>query len=282
MLLIADSGSTSTTWVLMDGQRLCWRVKTEGLNPYHVSAQQFSQVLAELIVRQEIREMDSIYFYGSGCTSKKRTQVFDQLSNAFPMAQNIVVETDLLGAAVSLLGEKAGIACILGTGSNSCLFDGTQIVQNVCAGGYILGDEGSGAVLGRHLMTAYIKGLLPLTLKEALESDYEISVDHVVERIYNHEGANRYLAEFTPFLKKHLAEPFIYNLIFDQFTLFLKNNVLAYAGYEEAHLSFTGSVSYVFKEVLKIAAEELELEIERVIADPMDGLIEFFRKKAID
>lgn len=282
MLLIADSGSTSTTWVLMDGQRLCWRVKTEGLNPYHVSAQQFSQVLAELIVRQEIREMDSIYFYGSGCTSKKRTQVFDQLSNAFPMAQNIVVETDLLGAAVSLLGEKAGIACILGTGSNSCLFDGTQVVQNVCAGGYILGDEGSGAVLGRHLMTAYIKGLLPLTLKEALESDYEISVDYVIERIYNHEGANRYLAQFTPFLKKHLAEPFIYNLIFDQFTLFLKNNVLAYAGYEDAHLSFTGSVSYVFKDVLKIAAEELELEIERVIADPMDGLIEFFKKKSID
>lgn len=282
MFLIADSGSTSTTWVLMDGQRLCWRVKTEGLNPYHVSAQQFSQVLAELIVRQEIREMDSIYFYGSGCTSKKRTQVFDQLSNAFPMAQNIVVETDLLGAAVSLLGEKAGIACILGTGSNSCFFDGKQVVQNVCAGGYILGDEGSGAVLGRHLMTAYIKGLLPLTLKEALEADYEISVDYVIDRIYNHEGANRYLAQFTPFLKKHLAEPFIYNLIFDQFTLFLKNNVLAYAGYEDAHLSFTGSVSYVFKEVLKIAAEELELEIERVIADPMDGLIEFFKKKTIE
>ena len=218
MILIADSGNTKTDWCCIDGLDAVNSFSTSGLNALILPKDKVLSIFqSEVSEKTEGMSFSHIYFYGAGCIDASvKLKVEEALSKVFPNA-TVTVESDLLGAARSLCGDKPGIACIIGTGSNSCLYDGTEIVDNVPSLGYILGDEGSGAVLGRMLISDVMKGVLPESLVKKFQERYNLDPVTVVHRVYNESDANRFLASVTPFLLEHIEEPAIHRLVLNAF-----------------------------------------------------------------
>lgn len=277
MILIADSGSTKCHWAVVDANNDI-RVATDGLNPFFTDADTIEQVLRkQLIPHIAKHKIDTVHFLGAGCRDDKKELIYNVLMSFFPTAK-ISVDTDLKGAAIALFGNKAGIACILGTGSISCLYDGETIVENHPALGYILGDEGSGAVLGKKLLGDCFKQQMPKSLTRLFLRKHPVTVAELIDRVYCKPQANRYLASFTPFLKDNISEPYVYNLVFDSFLEFFKRNIEQYPHYHEYEVSFCGSIAYHFADVLEVAAYEAGLNFGRIVQNPIDDLVEYFRK----
>ena len=206
MIVIADSGSTKTDWCLGNTKTNSRTVRTGGINPFHQSVDEIKEVIASTLTPQlgDTTEFTTIYFYGAGCIPEKTNIVKTALAQNFPKA-NILVESDLLGAAHALCGKTAGIACILGTGSNSCFYDGEKITANISPLGYILGDEGSGAVLGKRLVGDFLKHQLPDDLCRDFLKEYDLTPALILDKVYRQPLANRFLAGLTPFLFAHNA-----------------------------------------------------------------------------
>ncbi len=270
--LIADSGSTKTDWCVSDQGKMLWRSTTPGINPFHQSPEEIAGIIqemaAQLAGQQDIRRIE---FYGAGCAlPEKKGLMTHLLQQVLPECEEIHVASDLEGAARAACHGQAGIACILGTGSNSCQFDGERIVANTPCLGYILGDEGSGAVLGRRLASDCLKGQLPTPLCEAFLNEYRLDQATLLERVYRQPLANRFLASLTPFLSKYRTEPAIRELLVDEFTRFFKRNVLAYDTTLPVHL--VGSIAYHFSDEVKEAACALGLVIGNIIRTPIEGL----------
>ena len=204
MIVIADSGSTKTDWCLGNTKTNSRTVRTGGINPFHQSVDEIKEVIASTLIPQlgDTTEFTTIYFYGAGCIPEKTNIVKTALAQNFPKA-NILVESDLLGAAHALCGKTAGIACILGTGSNSCFYDGEKITANISPLGYILGDEGSGAVLGKRLVGDLLKHQLPDDLCQDFLKEYDLTPALILDKVYRQPLANRFLAGLTPFLFAH-------------------------------------------------------------------------------
>jgi N-acetylglucosamine kinase-like BadF-type ATPase len=221
----------------------------------------------------EENHITHIHFYGAGCTPEKSVIVKEQLQALF-LDADIDVQSDLLGAARSLCGKEQGIACILGTGSNSCLYDGEKIIANVSPLGYILGDEGSGAVLGKRLVGDCLKHQLPEHICQAFLNETGLTPADIINKVYRQPQANRFLASLTPFLSAHREEPGIHTLLIDCFTEFFKRNVMQYA-YEGIEVHFTGSISWYFQEEVKEAAESLGIRTGKFIKSPIHGLINY-------
>lgn len=276
MILLADSGSTKTDWCLADGAAEICRIATHGTNPFFQSADEIArEVDGSLLPRLGNRPIERIRFYGAGCAFPEKIAVIRDVLAARFTAADIEVGSDMLAAARALCGRNAGIACILGTGSNSCLYDGTEITANVSPLGFILGDEGSGAVLGRTLVGDCLKNQLPTGLREKFLTRFGLTPADILERVYKKPFPNRFLAGLSPFLAENLDVPEIRALVKNGFMRFLRRNVLQYPDCREFPVHFTGSVAYYYKEILEEAAVESGLRIGSVARTPMEGLVRY-------
>lgn len=277
MILIADSGSTKTDWVLHNGTDIVARVKTQGLNPTQQSAEDiYGILLAELAGQIKTDAPETIYFYGAGCAYETANNRMSRALEKFFTTKNIHIHSDLLAAARALCGHEEGIACILGTGSNSCLFDGEKIIDNTPSLGYILGDEGSGAHLGRQLVSDCIKKQLPTELREKFMNQYNLDVAGILERVYRSPLPNRWLASFTPFLSENRKNAHIHALLKHCFTQFFQRNTMVYRrSWLPIHI--IGGVGINFANEIKETAESLGLSIGNIVESPMKGLIEYHK-----
>lgn len=274
MILIADSGSTSTNWVLVEHGKSVQSLFTPGINPFYQTPEEIAGEIATLTLNVKPSSVKAIYFYGAGCVADKIEMVKQAIAQSFTQSQ-IYVESDLVAAARGLLQHEAGIACILGTGSNSCFYDGKDIVSNVSPLGFILGDEGSGAVLGKKFIADCLKNQLPEDLKNKFLTTFGLTANDIINHVYRKPFPNRYLAQFTPFLAENMAEPAIYNLIFDSFTDFFVRNVMQYPNFDEYPVSFVGSIAYYFKDILEVVAFELGITLGEIKQSPLEGLVAF-------
>ncbi len=274
--LIADSGSTKTVWRLLSDSKLVSEVVTKGINPFLQSSEEINlSVRTELIPNIIAKDVTEIHFYGAGCANEEKNNVVKSALLSLFNSAEIFISSDMLGAARSVLGRDKGIACILGTGSNSCYYDGGKIVSNVSAGGYILGDEGSGAVIGKYLMADYIKNQMPIDVKEALENECGVSVADVIDRVYRKPFPNRYLANFTRFIHKNLDNTYLYNIVYKTFRDFFERNISQYEDSKKLPVSFVGSVAFYFSDVLEKVANDCGYKIGKIDANPIDGLVNY-------
>lgn len=276
MILIADSGSTKTDWCVLEDGKLLQRVATRGMNPVFQSSEEMvCEIQTTLIPQLKCTEPDEIHFFGAGCLPEKIPAMREMLSKVFAVHGEVEVDTDMMGAAKGLAGNSSGIICILGTGSNSCFYDGSRITQSVPALGFILGDEGSGAVLGKLLIGDLLKNQLGESLKAQFLAEFNLTQADVIEKVYRQPFPNRFLASLTPFIKTNLDHPQIYQLVKNSFTAFLKRNVMQ-LDYTHYRAHFTGSIAYHFESVLADAAEETGVRIGTIMQSPMEGLINYY------
>lgn len=273
LLLIADSGSTKTDWALRSDAGDIHYFRTSGLNPFILGTDELVTTIGNEVVphiSNFINRIVSLRFYGAGCREQGAERMSRALKQIFEHA-TVDVASDMLGAARALLGREAGIACILGTGSNSCLFDGKTIVRSIPSLGYILGDEGSGAVLGRKLLAGIFKKQLPDELCSTFNQEYMLLPEDVMENVYRRPFPNRYMAGFVPFIKKHIDDVSIQNLVLEEFSRFFERNICAYRGNHQK-VSFVGGIAYNFKEQLQLAALHAHYEIGQILNSPFDKI----------
>lgn len=277
MILIADSGSTKTDWSICRGHEVVQALQTQGINPYHMSEEVIADIL-EKEFRQSLRidlDPDSeVIFYGAGCVGEAACGRVRGVIQLVLGITNVQVHTDLLAAARALCGRQEGIACVLGTGSNSCLYDGERIISNVPSLGYILGDEGSSAVLGRRLLSDCFKNQLPEEVRAEFLARYGLTQENVLERVYRQPLVNRFLASLTPFLSDFRHVPEVHKLLVESFTDFLVRNVKQYRR-PWLPINCVGSIAMAFPAELKEAAEALGMEMGTILKSPMKGLIEY-------
>lgn len=282
--LIVDSGSTKTSWCFAflpdtksaDGART---VTTEGLNPAVMSAEEVEEKIAKALnhclqsLSISAADVDNVFFYGAGCIAGRTVVVSESIQSILVDAK-IYVADDLLGAARALCGHKAGIACILGTGSNSCLYDGKNIVAHTPALGYVLGDEGSGAVLGRKFLNAVLKQTLPENIRKRFLQESGLDMAEVINRVYRSPAPNRFLASMSKYIHGYLDEKEVRDIVVDNFEDFIRNNILAY-GDKFRTINVVGSIAYHYKEQLTEAASRNGFQIGKIIKSPIEGLIEY-------
>ena len=275
MMLIADSGSTKTDWCVILDNTPIKRIGTKGLNPFFQSEEEIQQELTHSLLPQLPEgTIDSVYFYGAGCTPEKAPTLRRAIADSLPVVGNIQAYSDMLAAARGLCGREAGITCILGTGSNSCFYDGKEIVNHISPLGFILGDEGSGAVLGKLLVGDILKNQLSPAIKEAFLKQFDLTVPEIIDRVYRQPFPNRFLASLSPFIAQHLEEPGIRQLVLGSFIAFLRRNVMQY-DYTQYPAHFIGSVAHCYKEILQEAAQETGIRIGKILQSPMEGLIQY-------
>ena len=278
MTLIADCGSTKTDWVLCNGGNIIARARTQGLNPTHQESDEIYEILsAELPDEITSVTPDNIYFYGAGCAYDIANNRMRKALEGIFATRQIEINSDLLAAARALCKHEEGIACILGTGSNSCLFDGEKIVENTPSLGYILGDEGSGAHLGRQLLSDCLKHQLPQSLREKFFKHYNLDIATILEKTYHSSLPNRWLAGFTPFLSENKNVPEIKMMLKYCFTQFFQRNTMVYRrSWLPIHI--IGNVGLNFSDEIRETAESLGLSVGNIEASPMEGLIEYHKQ----
>lgn len=278
MILIADSGSTKTDWIALQANKTSGRFSTPGLNPFFLDEEGIARIVANdlLPCLDKDDTIDALYFYGAGCVPEKTDTMRRALTRHLHVAGTVEVCTDLLAAARALCGRQPGIACILGTGSNSCFYDGHAIARHVSPLGFILGDEGSGAYLGKRLVGDLLKGQLPAALRDRFLQQYHLTAADILEHVYRRPLPNRFLASLSPFLAENLAEPCVRALVKDSFTAFLQRNVMQY-DYRHYPVHFTGSIAYHYREVLEEAARETGIGMGTVTQSPLSGLAAYHR-----
>lgn len=271
MTLTADSGSTKTTWLLSDGN-ISWTLTTQGINPFHQQYDVMSRIINhELLTHSDFPDkahIDEIYFYGAGCTKDKSPILKSILQEIFPHA-HIEVDSDMLGAARALFGDKPGIACILGTGANSCLYDGRDIVSNVSPMGYILGDEGSGAMMGRTFVNLLYKGGHHDDIRD-FEHETGLTQADIIQKVYREPMPNRFLASLAPYIKSISDKPWVKEMITDCFGLFFRHNVRHY-NRPDLCCSFVGSIAYYFEDDLRKAAKKEGSLIGKIMKEPLNS-----------
>ncbi|MDR2968816.1 MAG: ATPase [Tannerellaceae bacterium] len=275
MILIADCGSSKTDWRVTESGETIKQVTTAGINPYYQNKTEISGVL-ELSLFPEMKEypIRAVYYYGAGCTFPHQKQLLEEVIEA-KIDAPVEVDSDLLGAARGLCGFTPGIACILGTGSNSCLYDGVEIVRHTPPLGFILGDEGSGAALGKRLVNDCLKNRLPAYLRDKLLSEYELSAEIILERVYRQPFPNRFLAGLSSFLLDNLHDEAIRELVSDCFKEFLLKNINQYEAADRYPVHFTGSIAYFFQSVLQEAVLSAGFRPGLITQSPMEGLIRY-------
>lgn len=279
MIIIADSGSTKTHWVAISDNGTRTDIISSGINPYYQSQENIASDIRDNVKFDTSGESVEVYFYGAGCANdEKKAIVRDAINANYPTAV-CHVESDLTGACRSLLQHSDGIACILGTGSNSCYYDGKNIVKNVSPLGFIIGDEGSGAVIGKTFIGDLLKKQTTAEIEELFSKEYSYSAGDIVEAVYRKSFPNRFLAQFTKFIA-HASENchdeasirYIDNLLVMSFRAFFIRNVSQYGG---TSASFVGSVAHVFRKQLTQAAHDCGFTIGTIVQDPMEGLITY-------
>ena len=277
MILIADSGSTKTDWCVVEKGKLIQQISTKGTNPFFQSEEEISNEIATALLPQlTTNAFDAVYFYGAGCGFPDKIAMVHRaiIQHLQVSGDEVEVNTDMLAAARGLCGHEPGIACIMGTGSNSCYYDGKHIGANVSPLGFILGDEGSGACLGKLLVGDILKNQMTSELKEKFLKQFNLEPADIIDRVYRKPFPNRFLASLSPFLAQNLNEPCVRTLVLNSFKAFLKRNVMQY-DYQHSKVHFIGSVAFHYKEVLTEAAQEMGVQIGTILQSPMEGLISY-------
>lgn len=280
MILLADSGSTKTDWGLVENGKLVKRLRTSGMNPFQMSEEAITEeIKTHLVPELPGTVLDEVHFYGAGCTKEKQPIVERALRANLTINGECEVASDMLGAARGICSHKPGIACILGTGSNSCSYDGKNLVKNVSPLGFILGDEGSGAVLGKLLVGDVLKNQMPETVIKRFFEKYKLTSAEIIDRVYRQPKPNTFLASFVPFLEENIDEPKIYNLVKESFRSFLRRNVMQYEGWQTLPIGFNGSIAKIYKKPLLEALEEEGMHLGRIIQAPMEAMVEYHVEK---
>ena len=289
MRLIADSGSTKVDWRAIHSDGSVQEITTAGINPFFQTEEQIVYELQQNLLPDISASVNEIHFYGAGVSSPEKVLV---LQNCFrkvfpcilwrvfceqdvPKARSNAY-TDLLAAARALCGKKPGIAAILGTGANSCFYDGNEIVDNVPACGFILGDEGSGAVLGKKFISDYLKRQLPSDLNTLFDQKYNLNYNSIIERVYRQPFPNRYLATFSVFLHQNKTNPYVSKLLKNSFEEFFTRNVMQY-DYKKYPVNLVGSVAFHYEDIIKDVAKGLGVKIGNILQSPIDGLAEYHK-----
>ncbi len=284
MFLIADSGSTKTAWCLVHEQNVKL-ISTQGINPFQLEEAEISAILTNELIPQldqygqasgadPVADLDAVYFYGAGCTKEKSPVVATAIRTSLNNQARIFVESDMMGAAKGLCGDAPGIVCILGTGSNSCYYDGEQIVDNVSPLGFILGDEGSGAYIGKRLVGNCLKKQFSEETCLLFEQETRLSTPAIIQKVYRESMPNRFLASLSPFCARHRDIPEIHQFLTDCFREFFMRNVNLYH-LPELPVNFVGSIAWFYKQELQEVADQLGFKMGTILQNPLEGLIDY-------
>lgn len=282
MILIADSGSTKCDWLMLDGEETLFQCSSMGFNPYfHDESFIVTKLRGHEILMEKSNEVDQLYFYGAGCSSKELKSIVNRaMVRLFPKAQ-IHIGHDLDGAALATFEGSPHIACILGTGSNSCYFDGNKIYEEVPALAYILGDEGSGSYYGKRLIADFMYKRMPLHLAADFAATYGLTMEMVVDNVYTKPHANVYLASFMKFCSTHREDPYIQGMIRPGMAHFLDVHVTCYPNFREVSTNFVGSVAHYFEDILCDVATPLGIKVGKIVKKPILGLREYHLKYSL-
>lgn len=273
MVLIVDSGSTKTHWHFLSNE--VNDIVTEGINPYYLNSKEIAKIINDQFYSIDII-VTEILFFGAGCNSPEKEKIVrDGILLVWPSAR-VVVKSDLLAACYATSGKQKGLVCILGTGANSCEYDGIKVLQNTPPLGFILGDEGSGAYLGMQLINGIYKQKLGEDLRKSFESEFNCDISTILNRVYKEPWANRFLASLSPFVKQNIEVPKVRLIVEKAFALFIENNLIQYNGVRKLPIHFVGSVAYHFQDILRTVIESHGLIMGRVMQAPMEGLKEYY------
>jgi N-acetylglucosamine kinase-like BadF-type ATPase len=275
MILVADSGSTKTEWKLIQNGKSGESMFSAGINPYFLPLNDIYLLLKKELPDLSGKSFDKIYFYGTGCNSEAKNDVVREAISRFCRSGKILIGTDLLGAARSLCQNDRGIACIMGTGSNSCYYDGKSIAANVSPLGYILGDEGGGAVIGRKLVSAVLKKQVPDDIIELFFNTYHITPGEILEKVYMKPFPNRFLGQFAKFISANIHILELQDIIRTSFDEFIIRNIIQYPESASLPVHFTGSISVHFKSFLEESLKNHNLRLGKVTLSPMADLISY-------
>jgi len=280
MIAIIDGGSTKCDWVILDNSgKLHVRTTTLGFNPNIIDP----DFIAKEIDRNEDlfflkNHIEKLFFYGSGCgTAANAKKVNDEFVACFPNSE-IKVKEDMTAAAYAAYDGEPGMVCILGTGSNSCFFDGEKIRIDLPSLGFLIGDEGSGSALGKHLLRRFFMKKLPLDLEKQFKEKYQLTIDDAIKNMYHNPRANAYLGDFNKFIAERKEHPYFQNMVFDEMKNFLDYQVLPYPEAREVKINFMGYIAFIYEDVLRSAAAELNLKIGRVVQKPIESLVDYHKK----
>lgn len=278
MKIIADSSSTRTEWVMLEGNDVVEHAFTSGLNPYFLTRREISHsIRLELPESFFRRRWEHVYFYGAGCGNLDKCKVLES-SLVAQFKTPVTVKSDLMGAARGLLVRKPGLVAILGTGSNSCLYDGETILRNVAPLGFILGDEGSGAYLGKQFVADVLRGIAPKALGEEFMKQFSLGYALLMNEVYSNPLPNRSLTKYAQFLVNRTDDPYVYKLIYDSFMRYFERNIALY-GPLDYPLHCVGSTAVAFQDILLKAAADSHINIAKIVPNSMPGLIEFHTTK---
>jgi len=279
MILVAESGSTKTQWCAIYPDRIEWLKNTPGINPVFLKSEEIEGFVRPLSSEFDNRDLDAIYFFGAGCgTIASKEKIGKAIYSVF-QPQEIVVDTDLIAACLSLAGNTPAIVAIIGTGSNSCLWNGEAIQEKTPSLGYVLADEGGGVSIGKQLISDFFQKQMPAKLRVKFSELYDISVENVIERVYQLPMPNRYLAGFAHFVEKNIGEVYCRKLITNQFENFIKRNILLYPNATEIELHFTGSIASIHSGLLLNVCEKYNLKPGKIVKEPIVGLAQFLKDK---
>lgn len=279
MILIAESGSTKTQWTLIGPDRMEDLINTPGVNPFNLTSLEVENIIRPVSVGVNTYQINKIYFFGAGCsTTKNQRKIKSALINVFG-CDEIEVDTDLKAACLALAGDKPGLIGLMGTGSNSCIWDGIKIIQNVPSLGYVLGDEGGGVSIGKILVADYLKKQMPSHLRKRFEEKFALSTEFVLERVYQMQMPSRYLAGYAPFAEDNIEDEYCYKIVFDQFKRFIERNILLYSNIETYNAYFCGSIAYYHQDILQEICKYHNLKIHKVVREPIKDLALYFKEK---
>ncbi len=279
MILIADGGSTKTDWRLIKDGREYKKIQTSGFNPYLVGSDEIEDILwKELQPFIDNNGVSAVYYYGAGCSTAVKNQIVETAFEKIFTNAKLYISHDLLAASHALCGDEEGIAAILGTGSNSCYYDGKDIKDGIFSLGYFFGDEGSGAYLGKQLITAYLHKELPEEISKKLSAAYPMSLENILDAVYTKPAPSRFLASFSNFINENRDHPYIYNLVTEAFRAFYKYQICCYARHKEVPVHFVGSVAYHYRDILTAIGLEFGVRTGKFIKAPIDGLVEYHQE----
>lgn len=279
MILIADGGSTKTSWCLIENAGKTTLFETEGYHPFFVNDRYIYQSLNNNIpqeIKDKSSDISALFFYsaGGGYSPDADNILIQGIGKIFSQA-NIKIETDLLAAARALLGRDPGFAAILGTGSNSCLYDGRRVTDNIESLGFLLGDEGSGAYIGKKLLSDYIRHYMPLEISNAFSDYYQLTPEKALNELYENTIPNRYCAKFAIFAKKHLQTSYCAELVYSNFDQFFENIIVHYKDYQKYSFNAIGSIAFYFKDILAQVIMEYHMNLGTLAISPIEGLINY-------
>lgn len=281
MILIADSGGSKTDWRLVLNDGKIEQASSPGFNPYYQPIEDLNGIVQQVLLPKipSTEQVKQIYFYGAGVSSEKNQLSIKKAFLEFFPKSKIEIGWDLLAAARALCGNEPGIACIMGTGSNSCLYDGKNIIDNVANLGWILADEGSGANIGRKFLVDYLRKKFPETLEKQFHARFPYSREEFLEKVYQEEKPSAFLAGFAKFIFQHLKEPYCYQLVYSSFAEFYENNVMKYENFQNLKVHFTGSIAFYFSDILRQVANDKGITVKNILEGPIAGLTLYHTKK---